>query len=152
MSGERIALYREVLVGLLSGGLLNRMVNRGWATLPAKTAGYEHGRRAPESYADQPMRTHILNGLFGITRLVTYLAGRGLYAPSVQDFDQALRWYVLHDFNKDPAAGAPQSVSEFDIPLERYRQAARELGLDLSPGADRRLSRRELPRRQRQGR
>src|SRR3954449_7046796 len=97
MAATSDSLYHKILGRLLADGLLNRMVDRGWATLPAKTAGYEHGRRGPESYADQPMRTHILNGLFGLTRLVTYLARKGLYAPSTEDFEQALRWYVLHD-------------------------------------------------------
>src|SRR5688572_10029231 len=121
--------FSEILIRFLDGGLRERLINRGWATMGAKTSEHERAPGVLSGQTDQSLLTHIVNGLFSLTRLVTYLAREGLYIPTEQEFEQALRWYVLHDLNKDLSVGLPVSMSEFDIPLERYREAAEQLGL-----------------------
>lgn len=106
--------------------IVGRMIDRGFASMAAKSAGYE-GRR-PGGFVDQSMLVHVLNGVFAITRLVTYLQREGVYELDETSFRRALALYTTHDLHKvsDLDKG---NRGEFDLPLAAVDKEMRALGI-----------------------
>jgi hypothetical protein len=79
---------------------------------------------------EQPLLTHILNGIFGLTRLIRFLIEHHVTLPGldVNFVRQALALYTLHDLGKMPGVEHLDNT-EFSIPLERLQQEYETLGL-----------------------
>src|SRR5258706_16268470 len=92
--------YHNILREYLRDYALPAMLDLGWAFKAAKSYGWK-GAQRPEYQIDQPLRTHILNGLYSLTRLLEYLQVNGYYRISEQEFKQFLVLYNLHDAYKD---------------------------------------------------
>src|SRR5690349_13846996 len=105
--------YSEVLKEYFTGeqSIAAKMLNCGYLTKPAKTAGY-----AGKDYlTDQSLYVHIVNGVFAITRLLDYLARAGLYQLSEAEFRAILAIFTVHDLHKIPEVKHDKR-GEFDIP------------------------------------
>jgi len=120
-------VYGRVLQEYLESGVLKRMLDEGYATLAAKSAGYP-GARGPGYHIDQSHRTHILNGLFAITRLTEYLARHELFALDEVEFRRLLVLYTTHDTHKLPSA-EKHGRGEFDVDLSDVWARAERLGV-----------------------
>ncbi len=121
--------YSTVLQEYFSGeqAIAARMLNLGYLTKPAKTAGYE-GRRGKDYHIDQSLYVHIVNGVFAVTRLLNYLAREAVYQLTEEQYRTVLAIYTIHDLHKDPEAERG-SRGEFDITLDAVRQEAEALRL-----------------------
>ncbi len=109
--------YHIILREYLQKYALPAMLDLGWAFKAAKSYGWK-GAQRPEYQIDQPLRTHILNGLYGLTRLLEYLQARGYYRISEHEFKRFLVLYTLHDAYKDSdLANTRTGTSEFSVPL-----------------------------------
>ncbi|MFL5692059.1 MAG: type I-D CRISPR-associated protein Cas10d/Csc3, partial [Ktedonobacteraceae bacterium] len=94
------------------------MLEQGWAFKAAKLYGWQKAQRGPEYHVDQPLRTHIMNGLYAITRLLEYLKSNGYYRISETEFKRLLVLYTMHDAYKDfELANTRMGNSDFSIPL-----------------------------------
>jgi len=95
------------------------MLEQGWAFKAAKLYGWQFAQRGPEYHVDQPLRTHIINGLYAITRLLEYLKSSGYYRISETEFKRLLVLYTMHDAYKDfELANTRMGSSDFSIPLQ----------------------------------
>lgn len=126
--------YSKVLEEYFNGeqSIAAKMLNRGYLTKPAKTAGY-----AGKDYlTDQSLYVHIVNGVFAVSRLLDYLAKAGLYQLTGEEFRTILAIFTNHDMHKIPEV-VHGKRGEFDIPLEPFREEGEALGLfdfaDVSP-------------------
>jgi hypothetical protein len=126
--------YSKVLEEYFTGeqSIAAKMLNQGYLTKPAKTAGY-----AGKDYlTDQSLYVHIVNGIFAITRLLDYLAKAGLYQLTEAEFRAVLAIFTNHDLHKIPEVKHDKR-GEFDIPLQAFREEGEALGLfdfaDVSP-------------------
>ncbi len=109
--------YHIILREYLQKYALPAMLDLGWAFKAAKSYGWK-GAQRPEYQIDQPLRTHILNGLYGLTRLLEFLQARGYYRISEHEFKRFLVLYTLHDAYKDSdLANTRTGTSEFSVPL-----------------------------------
>lgn len=127
-------MYKTVLQEFFQGAdsVVARMLNLGYLTKPAKTAGHV-SRRGSEYLIDQSMYTHIVNGVFGITRLLMYLASEGLYKLTEEEYRTMLAMYINHDLHKDRVI-EHSKYGEFDITLASFEQEGELLGLfDFAP-------------------
>lgn len=114
--------YHNILRDYLRDYALPAMLDLGWAFKAAKSYGWK-GAQRPEYQIDQPLRTHILNGLYGLTRLLEYLQARNYYHISDGDFKRALVLYTLHDAYKDnDLARRRTGTSDFSVPLEAIEE------------------------------
>jgi hypothetical protein len=79
---------------------------------------------------EQPLLTHILNGVFGLIRLLRFLVDHQVRLPEldVTFLRHALALYTLHDLGKLPNVEHLDDT-EFSIPLERLQQEYEILGL-----------------------
>src|SRR6266516_8003178 len=118
--------YNVVLEEYFDGeqSIAAKMLNLGYLTKPAKTAGYG----GKDYLTDQSLYVHIVNGVFAITRLLNYLARTGLYQLTEAEFRTALAMYTIHDLHKVPQAERGKR-GEFDIPLDAFREEGKALGL-----------------------
>lgn len=91
---------------------------------------------------EQGLLTHILNGVFGLTRLIRFLVEHQVYLPELNatTFRKALALYTLHDFGKVPGVEYLDNT-EFSIPLERLQQEYEQLGLSQFAALDPHLMR-----------
>lgn len=80
--------------------------------------------------SEQPLLTHILNGVFGLIRLARFLVERQVPIPGLDAtfLRKALALYTLHDLGKVPGIERLDDT-EFSIPLERLQQEYETLGL-----------------------
>lgn len=122
-------IYSSVLQDYFDSedSIADRMLNRGYLTKPAKTAGFV-GKHDKDYHIDQSLYIHIVNGVFAITRLLGYVARTSPFQLSEQDFRTVLAIFTLHDIHKDPEA-ARGSEKEFDVNLEAFRVEGEALGL-----------------------
>jgi hypothetical protein len=107
---------------------LPRMLDRGYALKPAKSEGYEHGRHEAAYYVDQSIRTHVLNGLFAVTRLMGYLAREGITTLSDTYCRRLLALFATHDLHKDEEV-EKGTRGEFDIALSEIEEEMRALSI-----------------------
>jgi hypothetical protein len=121
--------YNPVLQEYFDGeqSIAARMLDRGYLTKPAKTAGYE-GRRGKDYHVDQSLYVHIVNGVFAITRLLNYLAREGLFQLTEEEYRTLLAIYTLHDLHKDIDV-TRGSRGEFDVTLDAVFKEATALSL-----------------------
>jgi CRISPR-associated protein Csc3 len=105
------------------------MLRQGWAYKPAKSYASKQADR-PEYHIDQPLRTHILNGLYAVTRVIEHLDQRGYAHVSERDFKRLLALYLFHDAYKDSAlADARIGTSDFAVSLDALKALYDEMGL-----------------------
>jgi hypothetical protein len=134
MIGITLNPYSKVLEDYFTGeqSIAAKMLNRGYLTKPAKTAGFA----GKEYLTDQSLYVHIVNGVFAVTRLLDYLARTGLYQITEAEFRTVLAIFTDHDLHKIPEAKHGKR-GEFDIPLDAFREEGEALGLfnfaDVSP-------------------
>ncbi|MCS6859650.1 MAG: type I-D CRISPR-associated protein Cas10d/Csc3 [Abditibacteriales bacterium] len=122
-----VRTLKDILTNFLSIAL-PRMLDRGYALKPAKSEGYEHGRHEAAYYVDQSIRTHVLNGLFAVTRLLGYLTREGIATLSDSDFRRLLALFATHDLHKDEGV-EKGARGEFDIALPDIEEEMRALGI-----------------------
>src|SRR5258708_5291444 len=110
--------YHDILRDYLREYAVPAMLEQGWAFKAAKLYGWQKAQRGPEYHVDQPLRTHIMNGLYAITRLLEYLKSNGYYRISETEFKRLLVLYTMHDAYKDfELANTRMGNSDFSIPL-----------------------------------
>src|ERR1700674_1653965 len=134
MRDNTLNSYGKILEEYFTGeqSIAAKMLNHGYLTKPAKTAGY-----AGKDYlTDQSLYVHIVNGVFAVTRLLDYLARTGLYQLTEAEFRTALAMYTRPDLHKVPEAERGKR-GEFDVSLDAFRKEGEALGLfdfaDISP-------------------
>jgi hypothetical protein len=109
--------YHEILRDYLRDYAVPAMLEQGWAFKAAKSYGWQ-GQRGPEYHIDQPLRTHIINGLYALTRVLEYLQKKEYYRISETEFKRTLVLYTMHDAYKDiEIATTRMGKSDFSIPL-----------------------------------
>jgi CRISPR-associated protein Csc3 len=113
--------YGDILTEYIESGIVGRMIEQGYALFPAKSAGYE-GYRGGDYYVDMSIRTHVLNGLFPITRLLSYFVDQDIFTMSEAYFRQLLAYFTTHDFHKDPDVVNLKQRGEFDVPLAEVKE------------------------------
>src|SRR5918996_3443987 len=81
--------------------------------------------------SEQSMFTHIINGTFGLARLLRFIIDRRILIPHLDkpSLRKAFALYTLHDVHKFVSEEERLGSSEFSIPLERLRQEYQKLGL-----------------------
>ncbi len=122
--------YHQILSEFIERYAVPAMLQEGWAFKPAKSYAWKQARRGPEYHVDQPLRTHILNGLYALTRLLQYLADQGYYRMREEQFKRTLVLYTLHDAYKDSTlAKTRRGSSEFDVPLSELEALIERMGL-----------------------
>lgn len=110
--------YHNILRDYLRDYAIPAMLEQGWAFKPAKLYGWQYAQRGPEYHVDQPLRTHIVNGLYALTRVLEYLENKGYYHISETEFKRTLVLYTLHDAYKDfEIASTRMGRSDFSVPL-----------------------------------
>src|SRR5438552_100743 len=109
--------YRAILQDFLDRHALPAMLRRGWTLEMGKDPDYA-GNLRQDFHVEQPLRTHILNGLYAITRVLEYLDQGDHYRLGRDDFKRVLALYALHDVYKERKTGAKKLPgSEYAIPL-----------------------------------
>jgi hypothetical protein len=122
--------YHNILADYVRDYAIPAMLNEGWAFKAAKSHGWKYAARGADFHVDQPLRTHILNGLYAVTRILEYLDQHGYYHLSESDFKRVLVLYTTHDAYKDSdLARWRTGTSEFDIPLEHLEALLEHMGL-----------------------
>ncbi len=110
--------YHNILRDYLRDYAISAMLEQGWAFKPAKLYGWQYAQRGPEYHVDQPLRTHIINGLYALTRVLEYLKNKEYYHISETEFKRTLVLYTMHDAYKDfEIASSRMGRSDFGIPL-----------------------------------
>jgi len=81
--------------------------------------------------SEQSMFTHVINGTFGLARLLRFIIDRRILIPHLDEvaLRKAIALYTLHDVHKFVSEEERLGSSEFSIPLERLRKEYQELGL-----------------------
>lgn len=92
--------------------------------------------------SEQPLLTHILNGIFGLARLVRFLITQKVSIPGLDEagLRQALALYTLHEVHKLPNVERI-GKSEFAIPLQRLQEEYEHLSLKTFADLDEHLIR-----------
>ena len=122
--------YSRILKEYLRDYAVGAMLQEGWAFKPAKSYGWKEAARGADFHVDQPLRTHILNGLFALTRLLEYLGKHGYYTLSEADFRRTLVLHTLHDAYKDPTLSHTRlGKSDFSVPLDKLGALYEHMGL-----------------------
>lgn len=110
--------YHRILREYLHDFAIPAMLKEGWWFKAAKSFGWQKAARGADFHVDQPLRTHILNGLYALTRTLEYLEKRDYYRLSDDDFKRTLVLYSMHDAYKDSDLARWRiGTSDFDIPL-----------------------------------
>lgn len=120
--------YIDILTEFLEQGVLSKLIEHGYALTPAKSAGYLEGKRDSTFFIDMSLRTHIVNGLFAVSRLLTYLSQVNIYQMNEEDFRRLLAYFTTHDFHKDISANKDKR-GEFDISLDQIQRHIEVLGI-----------------------
>ncbi len=114
--------YHQILRDYVRDCAIPAMLNEGWAFKAAKSYGWKEAARGADFHSDQPLRTHILNGLYALARILEYLDQRGYCHVTEGDFKRMLRLYTLHDAYKDSnLARTRMGKGDFSIPLENWK-------------------------------
>lgn len=92
--------------------------------------------------SEQSHFAHIINGVFGLSRLIQFLAAQQVNVPWLNEdvFRKALAAYTIHEVHKDDSVER-LGTSEFSIPLERLREEYNLLGLNAFAQLDEHLLR-----------
>src|SRR5256884_1070166 len=110
--------YYNILRDYLRDYAISAMLEQGWAFKPAKLYGWQYAQLGPEYHVDQPLRTHIINGLYALTRLLEYLKSNAYYHISETEFKRFLILFTMHDAYKAfELASTRMGRSDFSIPL-----------------------------------
>jgi CRISPR type I-D-associated protein Csc3/Cas10d len=126
---EYMTEFHLILRDYIRDYALPAMLARGWAWQPAKSSDW-HGERGPDYHIDQSLRTHILNGVYAMTRVLQYLVTHGYYSLSEEAFKRFLVLYTLHDCYKDRGIGSTRGgAGTFDIPLVEIKTLLEEMHL-----------------------
>src|SRR5947209_3447840 len=122
--------YHNILRDYLRDYAIPAMLEQGWAFKAAKLYGWQYAQRGPEYHVDQPLRTHIINGLYALTRILEYLKERGYYRLSDTEFKRTLVLYTMHDAYKDfEIANTRTGNSDYSIPLAELDKLVEQMHL-----------------------
>src|SRR6266487_1071199 len=122
--------YHTILSEYMERYAIPAMLKQGWAFKAAKSYAWKQARRGPEYHVDQPLRTHILNGAYALTRLLEYLQEKGYYRMSENAFKRTLVLYTLHDAYKDSeVAKTCTGTSDFSVPLSALEDLIERMNL-----------------------
>ncbi|MGZ3616048.1 MAG: type I-D CRISPR-associated protein Cas10d/Csc3 [Ktedonobacteraceae bacterium] len=122
--------YHSILSKYLHDYAIPAMLREGWWYKAAKSYGWQKAVRGADFHVDQPLRTHILNGLYALTRTLEYLEKHGYYSLGENDFKRALVLYSMHDAYKDSdLARWRVGISDFDIPLIALNELLERMNL-----------------------
>ncbi|HXL38073.1 MAG TPA: type I-D CRISPR-associated protein Cas10d/Csc3 [Ktedonobacteraceae bacterium] len=111
--------YHNILRDYLRDYAVPAMLEQGWTFKAAKLYGWQKAQRGPAYHVDQPLRTHIINGLYALTRLLEYLKSNEYYHISETEFKRFLILFTMHDAYKDfELANTRMGNSDFSIPLQ----------------------------------
>src|SRR2546421_3002878 len=115
---DQLTQYHRILSEYLHDYAIPAMLKEGWWFKAAKSYGWRKAARGADFHVDQPLRTHILNGLYALTRTLEYLEKHGYYSLSENDFKRTVVLYSMHDAYKDSDLARWRiGTSDFDIPL-----------------------------------
>jgi hypothetical protein len=131
---ERTMQYHPILRNYVRDYALPGMLTLGWTFKSAKSIDWPGNRRV-NYHIDQSLRTHILNALYGITRVLQYLADTGYLHLGKDHFEKLLVLVTMHDLYKDPdVAQTRVDSSPYSIPLEEIERLLDATGLrDFAP-------------------
>ncbi len=122
--------YHTILSEYMERYAVPAMLEQGWAFKAAKSYAWKQAKRGPEYHIDQPLRTHILNGAYALTRLLEYLQEKGYYQMSENAFKRTLVLYTLHDAYKDSEVAKTRTgASDFSIPLSALEALIERMNL-----------------------
>lgn len=122
--------YHRILKEYIDTYAIKAMLQEGWWVKAAKSYGWKQAARGADFHVDQPLRTHILNGLYALTRVLEYLERHGYYTVSEIDFKRTLVLYSTHDAYKDgDLARWRVGTSDFDIPLAALKDLLERMKL-----------------------
>ena len=122
--------YHDILRDYLRDYAIPAMLEQGWTYKAAKSYGWQKAERGAGYHVDQPLRTHILNGLYALTRVLEYLKIKGYYRVSENDFKRTLVLYTLHDAYKDIELSVTRmGNSDFSVPLTALDELIERMGL-----------------------
>ncbi len=126
--------YHTILQDYLQRYALPGMLAQGWAFKPAKSSDRVENRRA-NYHIDQSLRTHILNGLYALTRVLEYLDTHHYCRLLPGEFKRTLVLYTLHDAYKDiELAEALMDTSGNSLPLSILEALIEKMRLrDFAP-------------------
>ena len=101
--------------------IVSQMINQNYhLTLVKGGKDYPH-------LSEQSHFSHIINGIFGVSRLLSYFDEHDIYSIPEQQYRRLLSLYTAHDLHKtEEKLGG----SEFSVPLGTVVQRVQELGLD----------------------
>lgn len=85
--------------------------------------------------SEQSHFTHIINGVFGLGRLLRFVVDKNIPVPrlNAHQVRKGLALYTVHEVHKDRQVER-LGTSEFGIPLDRLREEYTALGLDKFAG------------------
>jgi hypothetical protein len=126
---SEVTQYNAVLKEYFDGenSIADKMLNIGYLNKPAKSAGFE-GKHSKDYHIDQSLYTHLVNGIFAITRLLGYITHTSPFQLTEEDFRTVLAIFTMHDIHKIPTASRG-SEKEFDVNLEAFQEEGEALGL-----------------------
>jgi hypothetical protein len=92
--------------------------------------------------SEQSHFAHIVNGVFGLTELIKFVAGEKIFIAGLDEFAfrKALALYTVHEVHKASDLERIGST-EFSIPLDRLQQEYERLGLNKFAHVDEHLMR-----------
>jgi len=126
----QLTSYHQILRDYVRDYAIPAMLNEGWAFKAAKSYGWKEAARGAEFHSDQPLRTHILNGLYALVRILEYFDQHGYCHLSEGNFKLVLVLYTLHDAYKDSnLARTRMGKGDFSIPLEELEALIERMGL-----------------------
>lgn len=101
--------------------IIPQMINQNYhLTLVKGGKNYPH-------LSEQSHFSHIINGVFGVSRLLTYFDEQNIYSIPEQQYRRLLSLYTAHDLHKTEEK---MGGSEFSVPLATIAQRVQELHLD----------------------
>ncbi len=93
---------------------------------PAKSADFEHTEL--KKFTDQSLFSHILNGLYAVTRVLDFLKEQEAIELTTEDYKKLLVAYTLHDIHKLDDVTSPEG-EEFNIPIRTYEEKLEKFSL-----------------------
>lgn len=119
-------MFKDILSDYVEE-FLPELYQANYNFIPAKSSDFEPVEL--KKFTDQSLFSHIINGLYAVTRIIEVLAGNEVLQLTKKEYKKLLVAYTLHDLHKIPEIETPLR-EDFNIPLAKYKQKLQELGLD----------------------
>jgi len=123
---------RDVLTEYIEK-IVPKLIEGGYHLELAK-GSIEVGQDYHERLSQQTMLSHLVNGVFGFSRLWTYLDESGILPYDEVNYRRFLSLFTLHDVHKTSAERL--GSSDFSVPLEVFAANRATLGLDTFADTD----------------